>query len=190
MPRLLQQLRLADPGQFQELRRIDRTGADDDLTVRAGLALLPVGGVSHADAALALDQQAFGVRVRLDRQVGPTARGVEIADGGAHSAAAADRHLGHADPVLLRAVIVLGVFDADLAGGLDQRVVERSRFIAFGDLQRPAATAEFVVRVALVAFHVAEDRQHFAVAPAAVAELRPGIIVLRLATHEDHAVDR
>ncbi len=190
MPSALEQFRLADAGQFQKLRRIDRAGADDDLPVRAGFVLLAVHIVSHADAALALDQQAFGQRIGLDRQVWPPARGVEIAEGGAHPAAIADGRLGHADAVLLRAVIVLGVFDADFAGRLDQRVVDRSGLVAFGDLQRPAAAAVFVVRVALVAFHVPENRQHLAVAPAAIAELRPGVVVLRLAAHEDHAVDR
>ena len=190
MPRALQHFRIADARQFQKLRRIDRAGADDDLPGRAGLALLPVHCVAHADAALAFEQQAFGQRIGLDRQVGPRARGVEIADGGAHPAAAADRHLRHADAVLLRAVIVLGVGDADLAGGLDQRVVQRSGLDVLADLQRPVAAAIFLVTVALVAFHVAEDRQHLAIAPAAIAELRPLVVVLRLAAHEDHAVDR
>src|ERR1700724_978052 len=66
-----EQFRRADAGQFQKLRRIDRTGADDDLPVGAGFVLLAVYIVAHADAALALDQQAFGQRVGLDRQVWP-----------------------------------------------------------------------------------------------------------------------
>src|SRR6202011_1298450 len=130
---------LADAGQFQKLRRIDRTGADDDLPVGAGFVLLAVYIVAHADAALALDQQAFGQRVGLDRQVWPPSRRIQIADGGAHPATAADRRLGHADIVLRRAVIVPGVGDGDLAGRLDQRVVNRP---------------------ALVTFHVPENRQY------------------------------
>ncbi len=186
----LEQLGLADPGQFQKLRRIDRARADDDLPARAGLALLAVDGVAHADTALPFDQQALGQRVGLDGQVRPPTRGVEIAIRGAHPAALADGRLRHADAVLLRAVIVPGVGDADLAGRLDQGVVDRAGFVAFGDLQRSVAAAVFVVRGALVAFHVAEDRQYLAIAPAAIAELRPGIVVVRLAAHEDHAVDR
>src|SRR3981189_587201 len=62
-----EQLRPADAGQFQKLRRIDRTGADDDLPVGAGFVLLAVDLVAHADAALAFDQQAFGQRIGLDR---------------------------------------------------------------------------------------------------------------------------
>ena len=41
-----------------------------------------------------------------------------------------------------------------------------------------------------VALHALEDRQHVLVAPAAVAELGPVVVVLRLAADIDHAVDR
>ena len=190
MPSALQPLRLADAGELQQLRRVDRAGADDHLAGGARLALLAIHGVAHADAALAVEQQAFGQRVGLDGQVRPPARGIEVADGGAHPAAPADGRLGHADAVLLRAVVVLGVGDADLAGGLDQRIVDRAALVAFGHLQRSVAAAIFLVGVALEALHVAEDRQHLAIAPAAIAELRPGVVVLRLAAHEHHAVDR
>src|SRR5580704_18516180 len=142
------------------------------------------------DQTITADQQAFGQRVGLERQVWPPSRRIQIADGGAHPATAADRRLGHADTVLRRAVIVPGVGDADLAGRLDQRVVNRPALVTFADLQRPAAAAVLVVGIALVTFHVPENRQYLAVAPTAIAELRPGIVVLRLAAHEDHAVDR
>src|SRR4029077_3404198 len=98
--------------------------------------------------------------------------------------------LGHADAVLFGAVVVPGVGDADLAGGLDQRLVDRAALVAFGHLQRSAAAAILLVGIALEALHVAEDRQHLAIAPAAIAELRPGVVVLCLAAHEHHAVDR
>src|ERR1700720_4767793 len=182
-----EQFRLADAGQFQKLRRIDRTGADDDLPVGAGFVLLAVDLVAHADAALAFDQQAFGQRIGLDSQVWPPSRRIQIANGGAHPTTTADRRLGHADTVLRGAVIVLGVSDADLAGRLNQRVVDRSALVAFGDLQRPVAAAVLVVGLTLVTFHFPENGQHFSVAPAAIAELRPGVVVLRLAAHEDHA---
>ena len=150
----------------------------------------PFKTVAHADAALSVEQQAFGQRIGLDLQVRAPARRVEIAHRGAHPTTAADRRLRHADAVLLRAVVVLRVGDADLAGRLDQRVVNRAALVVFADPQRPVAAAVFAVAVALVAFHLLEDRQHLAVAPAAIAELRPGVVVLRLAAHEHHAVDR
>ena len=58
-----------------------------------------------------------------------------------------------------------------------------------GDAQQAVAAAE-PVGAAVVALHALEDRQHVLVAPAAVAELRPVIVVLRLAADIDHAVDR
>src|ERR1700680_599059 len=185
-----EQFRLADAGQFQKLRRIDRTGADDDFPVGASFVPLSVYIVAHPDAALAFDQQAFGQRIGLDGQVWPPSRPIQIADGGAHPTTTADRRLGHADTVLHRAVVVLGVGDADLAGRLDQRVVDRSALVAFGDLQRPAAAAVLAGGVTLVTFHVPENRQDLPVTPAAIAELRPGIVVVRLATDKDHPVDR
>ena len=186
----LEHVRPADARQFQKLRRVDRAGADDDFPAGAGFVLLPVEAVAHADAALSVEQQAFGQRVGLDLQVRAPARRVEVAHRGAHATTAADRRLRHADAVLLRAVVILRVGDADLAGRLDQRVVKRAALVAFADPQRPVAAAVFVVAVALIAFHLLEDRQHLAVAPAAIAELRPGVVVLRLAAHEHHAVDR
>ena len=58
-----------------------------------------------------------------------------------------------------------------------------------GDAQHAVAAAQ-LVRAAVVVFHALEDRQHVLVAPAAIAELRPVIVVLRLAADIDHAVDR
>ena len=92
-------------------------------------------------------------------------------------------------PSCAGAVVVGVVADPDLAGGLDQRLVERVARLGIGDAQRPLAAAECIVAAALVAFHALEEGQHLAVAPAAVAHLRPGVEVLRLAAHECIAVD-
>ena len=159
------------------------------ITSRPARAACTASAVPQAPA-LALEQQTFGERVGLDGQVRPSARRVEIAERGAHAPAVADRGLGHADPVLRRAVVVLGVADADFPGRLDQLVVDRAGFVVLSNLQRAGAAAIFFIAVPLVAFHVAEDRQHLPIAPAAIAELRPGVVVLRLAAHEHHAVDR
>ena len=137
----LKRFRLADTGEFQKLGRIDRTGADDHFPVGPGFVLLSVHIVAHPDAALAFEQQTFSQRIGLDGQVWPPSRRIQIADGGAHPTTTADRRLGHANPILSRAVIVLGIRDADLAGRLDERVVDRSALVAFCNLQRPAAAA-------------------------------------------------
>src|SRR6185295_16127699 len=72
--------------------------------------------------------------------------------------------------------------------GLEQAVVERAALVDFVDLQRARAAAD-LIRAATIALHAAEDRQHVLPAPAAIAELRPVVVVLPLAAHPHHAVD-
>ena len=162
------------------------------MTSRAARAsrFSPRDGIAHADAALALEDQGLGHRALVDREVPPRARRVEIAEGGALAAALGDRHLRHADAFLRRAVLVGIVGQADLLGGRDHHLEQRHLVARrVGDPQHAVAAAE-LVRAAVEAFHPLEDRQHVLVAPAAVAELRPVVVVLRLAADEDHAVDR
>src|SRR4051812_391672 len=185
----LKHVRPANTGQFEELWRVDRAGADDDFTTGAGFELLPAESVDDPDAPLSLEQQALGQRVRLDGQVRAPARRVEVAHRGTHATTTADRRLRHADAILLRPVVVLRVGYSDLAGRFDQGTVKRAALVAFADPERPVAAAVLVLALAPVAFHLLEDRQHLAIAPAAIAELRPGVVVLRLAAHEHHAVD-
>src|SRR5262249_52822570 len=105
----LQPPRVTDAGELQQLRRVNRAGADDHFAGGARFALLAMHVVAHADAALAVEQQAFGQSVGDDGQVRPGAGGIEVAYRGAHTATPANGRLGHADTVLLSAVVVLGV---------------------------------------------------------------------------------
>ena len=67
---LLQQIGLADAGQFQKLRGVDAAGADDCFFRRTGFFLLTIDGVADADAAFVLYQKALGVGIGLDGEVG------------------------------------------------------------------------------------------------------------------------
>src|SRR5262249_13819897 len=125
----------------------------------------------------------------LDAEVAPRARRLEIDLRGAHAEAAADRALRHRNALLLRAVVVGGAPDPDALGRGEQAVVERTALVDVGDFQGSAAAAQLVA-AALVALDGFEDRQNVVIAPAAVSELRPMIVVLRLAAHPHHAVDR
>ena len=73
-------------------------------------------------------------------------------------------------------------------GGLEEAVVELAALADVGDLERAVAAANLAV-AAGVALHALEDRQHVLIAPAAVAELGPVVVVLALAAHPHHAVD-
>ena len=156
----------------------------------ARLVLLAVHGIAHADATLALEDEGFGDRALVDLQVGAAAGGIEIAEGRALAAALGDRHLGHADAFLRGAVLVGIVGQAHLLRRLDHLLQQRD-LVAWrvGHGKDAVAATEFV-GAALEAFHALEDGQHVLEAPAAIAELRPVIVVLRLAADVDHAVDR
>ena len=59
----------ADAREQEQVRRLDRARADDDLAPRTHLDLLAVLDVLDADAAVVLDQEPRRVRVRADGQV-------------------------------------------------------------------------------------------------------------------------
>src|SRR3954468_3014898 len=189
-PARAQQFALADAGELQQFRRVDRTPADDHLARRLRLPGNAVDGVAHADATLAFEDQRFRHRALLDDQVRPSTHGIEIADRRTLALAARDRDLRDADTFLSLPIQVWIERQADPAGGLDDLLQQR-HFIPrrIGHPQQPIAAAK-LVRTAVVAFHPAEDRQHVLIAPAAVAELGPVVVILRLAAHIYHAVDR
>ena len=61
---------VADAGQHQQLRRLERAGRKDHLAPGANLLGLLALPVLDADRALALEQDAGGVRMGLDAQIG------------------------------------------------------------------------------------------------------------------------
>ena len=128
------------------------------------------------------------MRAGVDPEIAPRARRIEIDLRGAHAEAAADRALRHRDALLVGAVVVAIVRDPDALRRREQAVVERSALVDVGDPQRSAAAAQ-IVRAAAIALDAFEQRQHVVPAPAAVAELRPVVVVLALPAHPHHAVD-
>ena len=96
----------------------------------------------------------------------------------------------HANAVLLGPVVVGVVVDSEFACGLYDPVIQGALLDSIADPKRTAGAAILRIAIAVVALHIAEDRQHVFVAPTAIAELRPGVIVLFLAAHENHAVNR
>src|ERR1700736_4486390 len=70
---------LADAGQLQQLRRVERTGTDHDLTRRPSFTHLAGDGIADAGAALPVEHQPFGQSLRLDLEVPAAADRIEIA---------------------------------------------------------------------------------------------------------------
>ena len=109
---------VADPREHEQLRRLDRPGADDDL-VRGGNRLeRSVASELHARAARPLEEEPHRAR---SRKHGQTLRADDRPQEGGRGAVAdavPDRQLGEADAVELRAVVVVVERDARLLRGL------------------------------------------------------------------------
>ena len=185
---LFQQFRLANSGQLQQLRRIDGAGADHHLAPGQRGALAAVHRVTDAGAAGALERQTVRMGAGDNGQIASPHGRVQIAARRGHATALADGRLCHGDAFLHGAVVIGVVGNTHLSRGGHDRIVEGTALVQIGDLQGAVAAAEFIV-AARISFHFAEVRQDVTIAPAAIAQLRPGIIILGLAAHENHAVD-
>jgi hypothetical protein len=151
----IQTLGLADARQLEQLRAVDRAGADHDIARCRRLVHRALHRIAHAGAARAVEDQPLGQRLGHDAEVGALGGRVEIAPRRAHALAGDDRRLAHDDAVLRGAVVIGIVRDADFGGSLDQRLEDRLARRRIGDADRPVAAAEFVVAAALVTLHSA-----------------------------------
>ena len=89
-PETAERPRVADAGELEHLRRVDRTAAQDDLGAARPLDLAAPVAVLDADRARALEEQSRDVRPTLDRQVRPPHHRVQVGARGAQPTAAAD----------------------------------------------------------------------------------------------------
>ena len=108
----------------------------------------------------------------------------------ADATAAAHIALHVVEPLLPCAVIVGVQWDPDFCGTRDEGI---GKWVPVGqrlDRHCPVATAKGIVSIAHPLLATLEIGQHVRIAPAAVAELRPEIVVHALAAIVDHAVDR
>ena len=177
---------VADPRELQQARRLDRAGAQDDLARSAdGRSILK----DDACRATALERHFRDARFGHDLQISARLGLPQECVRSGPAAAVMRRRLVEADAFLLGAVEIWVVTDADLLRRADEGAAERVmeaglRYakLAFG--------AMVLVGDLHIAFEVAEDREYVAIAPAAIAVLRPRVVVVRLAADIQHGVDR
>ena len=188
-----QQRRRTDAGDLQQPRRVDRTGRDDHLA--PGLDALPAAvaaAVQVADAggapAVEGDRRRPGVGPEID-PAGPHRR-VQEGPGRADPAGPEDRALIIADTGLVFSVVIAVQRNAEAGDAVDERFAERVTPIDIGHPERAVAAAKCVVSVADPAFAPHEIWQDIAIAPAAIAALRPAVVIHLLAAIVDQAVDR
>src|SRR5207245_654582 len=94
------------------------------------------------------------------------------------------------DALLDRAIVIGVARNAEAHGACHERLAQRIPPIHGGDGEIAVAAAISFIALADAPFQPLEIRQHVRIAPAAVAELRPGIEILTLAAVVDMAVDR
>src|SRR5262249_5676238 len=133
-----------------------------------------------ADRARAAHQHARHMRPRLDLEIAPLARRLEIRIGGRGAPAVADRVLAAAEPPRAGAVVVGGIWHAGGLGGVDPGVVGRIARLPPWGAERPRTAAIFVLAL-LPALRPLEIRQHVRIGPAARALLRPSVVVAAMA---------
>lgn len=109
---------------------------------------------------------------------------------GADAAAFVNRALRVGDAFLGRAVIILVAWNAEALRTGDEGLAQRIAPVDVGDGQRPVAAVIGVFAVANAPLQPLEVGQHVGIAPAAIADLRPGVEVAALAAIIDVAVDR
>ena len=108
----------------------------------------------------------------------------------ADAQAVLDGALGVGNALLDRAVVVGVARNAETDRTGHERFAERIAPVHGGDGQIAVTAAKRVVALADASFQPLEIGQHVLIAPAAIAELRPGVEILALAAIIDVAVDR
>src|ERR1700733_1112427 len=145
--------------------------------------------ILNADGAFSLQQDACRMGLGLDAQIGPATRGIEEGARGGPAPALLLGNLIVSETLLLAVVVVAIAWPALGCRGIDEGVKQFGALDHVGDVQR-AATAARLVATWLEMLGLPEIRQDCVVRPAAIAELRPGIVVKRVASDIQHTVDR
>ena len=163
-----------DPGQLEDLGRIERAAGDDHFATRARHQRFVATGVFDARGDACVDDHPRDHCVGHHGKVRAAARRVEVGRGGARAKAAPGIELVVPGALLPRAVEIVVGREAGLRGRGDERVGERMRL-------RRRRNGEF---------GLLEPGLHVLPAPTRVARVAPAVVVLALPADVQHAVDR
>jgi hypothetical protein len=175
----------SDAREHEQLRRLQRAGAQDDLA--AGLDR--AAGNVDARAARAREAQPQHPRAGVDREVAMIGDGLDERGRPRLAHAVADRELRIADAVERGAVVVVVERDAGLLRGRHHRGEHRVRLVARRDPQWPAGAVQ-LVGAAIEVLDRLEHGQHVVPAPAGTAAVGPTVVVQAMAADVDHPVER
>src|SRR5258706_6008792 len=181
---------VADAGKHQELRALKRAGGKDHFAAGANLPGILALAVFDTDRALALEQDAGGLRLGLDAQI--RARCHEWMNVAACRAPAFAVLLGDligAEAFLLLGVEVFANPELRLARGLQIDLPHRIVGAQAGDMERAALAVILAVEFGII-LRTLEVGQHVGIGPAGVAERGPPIVVAPVPADIDHRIDR
>ena len=187
---LRQHRRVANPGQLQQLGRIDRATADHHFAARQGLQQLSVPRVLHTDGPSVVDQDTGGMGLRVQTQVGARQRGAQECTGCGLAPALARIDLVNAHAFTGRPIEVVRMREPQGPGSLQEAAAQRMdqrRDVVH--MQRAARTM-VRARAPGVVLGALEERQNAAPAPARITQALPLVVVFRLPAHVGHGVDR
>ena len=123
----LQQIRIPDPGQIENVRRLNRAGAQQHLAVGVGGRSLPALArhIVHPDGAALLDADLRGAGVGDDGEIGARVEDRrEVALRRAPTPSVLDGELIAAKAFLIRAIEVVGQAVPSLGARLDHACVQ------------------------------------------------------------------
>ena len=184
-----QVIRIADAGQHQKLRRIDSAPAQNDLALRNCGAALSIRHVFDTGSALPLDQHADRKRTRRDGQVASSQHRMEVGACRSVAQACSNGPLRPAEPMLLRAIVIVGVGMPGGDAGVDVSLVKRIEVFRPAHVKRPAAAAIFVLAV-LPGFRAFQVGKNFAERPPGQTAPRPAVVIGRISADISHCIDR
>ena len=178
-----------NPGQLQELRRVNGTGGQYDLAPGKGSLAQTVLAICDALRTLALENDACGLSVRLDPQTGSRSRRPDVCARARHAHTVLHRVLIGADSLLRRAVEVRVVTKLELLASVDEILTKGVQIaIHRGYVDRPV-TPTVGVASTIVGLGFSEVWQDIVPSPAWVAQILPVFEVLPLAAYVDHRID-
>ena len=190
----LQQGRVADARELQQLRRIDGAAAQDHLA--AGVQALQLAAAHRLYAHGArrvvgpVEQDAGRERGGLQRQVGALQGRAKVRHRGAPAPAPVHRHVHRAKTLLAKPVHVVGACITRLLAGRDEGLVERVAAGTGAHMQRPGVAPVGVTTLG-ARLGAAKVRQATRVGPFRQAVVPgPAVVIERMAADVDHAVDR
>ena len=185
----------ADAGKLQKLRRAESAAAKDHLAPRPHLFAGPALPVGDAGGALALEQHPLGAHLGQHGQVlARVHHRVQIGGRRRTAFAVARRPVELGDRVVAETLVVAGVEILAAAvlqarRRLDEGLGDRARAFLAADMQR-AAGAVMVIGPGLVVLGAPEIGQHAVPVPALAAQIGPVVVILAVAAHVEHGVDR